>query len=244
MRSPRSRPSTAPPMRSASPRVMACCRASSRPADCLRRSQSAPPTASSGCLSAPRSPGGSSCASERPPPSPATCLATACSSSASPPCARRPATGRSARSRSISSRDVLDGVAAIWAHGGIKAILMLLLFGDGLYGAVRQMAPAFADRALGAGVGGLSTLLASAGVGATIAALWLAHGGVARASPATILWGFLGFVAAVSGLMLSRTHRRGCARHGRARGLLRSSAERARWRCCSFPCRTPCGAAS
>ena len=67
------------------------------------------------------------------------------------------------------------------------------------------MAPAFADRALGAGVGGLSTLLASAGVGATIAALWLAHGGVARASPATILWGFLGFVAAVSGLMLSRS---------------------------------------
>ena len=102
------------------------------------------------------------------------------------------------------ARDVLDGVAAIWAHGGIKAILMLLLFGDGLYGAVRQMAPAFADRALGAGVGGLSTLLASAGVGATIAALWLAHGGVARASPTTILWGFLGFVAAVSGLMLSR----------------------------------------
>ena len=102
-------------------------------------------------------------------------------------------------------RDVLDGVAAIWAHGGIKAILMLLLFGDGLYGAIRQMAPAFADRALGAGVGGLSTLLASAGVGATIAALWLAHGGVARASPVTILWGFLGFVAAVAGLMLSHT---------------------------------------
>jgi MFS family permease len=102
-------------------------------------------------------------------------------------------------------RDVLDGVAAIWAHGGIKAILMLLLFGDGLYGAIRQMAPAFADRALGVGVGGLSTLLASAGVGATIAALWLAHGGVARASPVTILWGFFGFVAAVAGLMLSHT---------------------------------------
>jgi MFS family permease len=78
------------------------------------------------------------------------------------------------------ARDVLDGVAAIWAHDGIKVVLMLLLFGDGLYGAVRQMAPAFADRALGVGVGGLSTLLAGAGVGATVAALWLAHGGVAR----------------------------------------------------------------
>jgi len=103
------------------------------------------------------------------------------------------------------ARDVLDGVAAIWAHDGIKVVLMLLLFGDGLYGAVRQMAPAFADRALGVGVGGLSTLLAGAGVGATVAALWLAHGGVARASPATILWGFLGFIASVSGVMLSRS---------------------------------------
>jgi MFS family permease len=63
------------------------------------------------------------------------------------------------------ARDILDGVAAIWAHGGIKIILMLLLFGDGLYGAVRQMAPAFADRALGAGVGGLSTLPRARGAG-------------------------------------------------------------------------------
>jgi MFS family permease len=103
------------------------------------------------------------------------------------------------------ARDILDGVAAIWAQDGIKLILLLLLFGDGLYGAVRQMAPAFADRALGAGVGGLSTLLAGAGVGATVAALWLAQGGVARASPPIILWGFLGFIASVSGLMLSRS---------------------------------------
>jgi MFS family permease len=102
------------------------------------------------------------------------------------------------------TRDILDGVAAIWTHRGITVILMMLLFGDGLYGAVRQMAPAFADRALGEGVGGLSMLLAGAGVGATVAALWLAHGGVARASPATILWGFLVFIASVSGLMLSR----------------------------------------
>ncbi len=81
--------------------------------------------------------------------------------------------------------------------------MTLLLLGDGLYGAVRQGA-GFADKALGVGVEGLSTLLASAGVGATIAALWLAHGGAARAAPRTILWGFLGFVAAVTGLTLSR----------------------------------------
>jgi hypothetical protein len=100
-------------------------------------------------------------------------------------------------------RDILDGVAAIWAHAGIKIILLLLFFGDGLYAAVRQMAPAFADAGLKAGIGGLSTLLSCAGIGATIAALWLAHGGVTRTSATTILWGFLGFVAATSGLMLS-----------------------------------------
>jgi hypothetical protein len=78
-----------------------------------------------------------------------------------------------------------------------------MLFGDGLYGAVRQMAPAFVSETLGAGVGGLSVLLSGAGVGATVAALWLAHGGAARAAPATILWGFLGFSAAVTALALS-----------------------------------------
>ena len=90
------------------------------------------------------------------------------------------------------ARDILDGVAAIWAHRGIRVILTLMLCGDGLYAAVRQMAPAFASVALGAGVGGLSALLASSGVGAMIAALWLAQGGVARASPTTICgasWG-------------------------------------------------------
>jgi hypothetical protein len=101
-------------------------------------------------------------------------------------------------------RDAWEGVAAIWTHRGIKIILGLLLFGDGLYGAVRQMAPALANSALGGGVGGLSTLLAGGGIGATIAALWLAQGRVARASSTTILWGFLGFVAAVTGLTLSR----------------------------------------
>jgi len=138
-------------------------------------------------------------------------------------------------------RDILDGVTAILAHGGIKVILMLLLFGDSLYGAVRQMAPAFADRALGAGVGGLSTLLAGAGVGATVAALWLAHGGVVRASPTTILWGFLGFVASVSGLMLSRSLRPSPWRRS---GPAPRSAERVPWRYCSFPWLTPCGAES
>ena len=95
-----------------------------------------------------------------------------------------------------------------------------MLFGDGLYGAVRQMAPAFADEALGVGVGGLSMLLASAGVGATIAALWLAHGGVARAAPATILWGFLGFSRGRDRPRSLEPAQRGSGRDGGSRGML------------------------
>lgn len=101
--------------------------------------------------------------------------------------------------------DFLDGWRAIAGHGGIMAILTIMLFGDALASAVRQMAPAFADTALGAGVEGLSTLLAGAGIGATLSALWLAQGGARRAAPWTILWAFLGFLIAVVALMLAQS---------------------------------------
>ncbi len=97
--------------------------------------------------------------------------------------------------------DLLDGLRAIAGHRGVTGILTVMVFGDALLASVRQMAPAFADKALGAGVAGLSTLLASAGVGATLAALWLAQGGARRASPRNILRAFLGFLAAVAALM-------------------------------------------
>ena len=97
----------------------------------------------------------------------------------------------------------MDGLAAIWAHRGIKVILALLLFGDGLYGAVRQMAPAFADKTLGAGVGGLSRCSRAPASAQRSRRFGSHHGGVARAAPTTILWGFLGFVAAVTGLVCS-----------------------------------------
>ena len=101
--------------------------------------------------------------------------------------------------------DFLDGWRAIAGHSGILAILTIMLFGDALASAVRQMAPAFADKGLGAGVEGLSTLLAGAGIGATLSALWLAQGGARRAAPWTILWAFLGFLIAVAALMLAQS---------------------------------------
>jgi predicted MFS family arabinose efflux permease len=99
--------------------------------------------------------------------------------------------------------DLSEGLRAIITHRGMVALLALMLFGDALFAVVRQMAPAFADKALGVGVEGYSTLLTAAGVGATIAALWLAQGGAKRSAPLTILSAFLGFLVAITALMLA-----------------------------------------
>lgn len=79
-----------------------------------------------------------------------------------------------------------------------------MLLGDAQGSAVRQMAPAFAENALGSGVEGLSILLAASGIGATLSALWLAQGGSRRAAPSTILSAFLGFLVAIIALSLAR----------------------------------------
>ena len=97
--------------------------------------------------------------------------------------------------------DIADGVSFIAGHRGISALLLLMLVGDAMSASVYQMLPAFAATGLGMGVEGFSTLLAAAGLGATAAALWLAHGGGARATPTSVLWAFLAFTAAVAGLM-------------------------------------------
>jgi MFS family permease len=90
--------------------------------------------------------------------------------------------------------DLFDGTRAIWTHAGIRGLLTLMLFGDSLGAAVRQMLPAFADGGLHAGIEGLSTLLAGAGIGATLSALWLAHGGRKRLKVGLILSAFLGYL--------------------------------------------------
>jgi len=100
--------------------------------------------------------------------------------------------------------DFQEGISAIFAHQGIRAMLGLMAFGDLLYSAIRQMLPAFADKSLGSGVEGFSTLLAAAGIGATISALWLAHGGVRRSTAAIIIKAFIGFLIAITILMGSR----------------------------------------
>ena len=114
---------------------------------------------------------------------------------------RTPPDFKQARSaRRSFLEDIPDGVRYIFGHQGIAALLLMMLAGDAMLSAIYQMMPAYSDLLLGAGVGGVSILFGSAGLGATLAALWLAHGGSARATPDRVLWAFLAFTLAVYAL--------------------------------------------
>ena len=99
--------------------------------------------------------------------------------------------------------DIADGMRYIAGHRGISALLLLMLMGDPMSTAVYQMLPAIADKMLGSGVQGMSSLLSAAGLGATFSALWLAHGGTTRVTSNFVLWAFLAFTLAVATLMLT-----------------------------------------
>ena len=93
--------------------------------------------------------------------------------------------------------DIIEGINYILNHKGISSILIILLAGDALGASIFYMAPAFADQILGLGVTGMSIILAAKGIGATLAAIWIAHGGEKMATPQRMLWAFLVFVFCV-----------------------------------------------
>jgi MFS family permease len=70
--------------------------------------------------------------------------------------------------------DLVDGARYIFGHQGISTLLVLMLLGDVLAVTLYHMLPAFSADSLGLGVEGMSTILALYGIGATLAALWLA----------------------------------------------------------------------
>lgn len=98
--------------------------------------------------------------------------------------------------------DLFEGARYIIGHRGLSALLLLVLAGDAVSMAVYQMMPAYSDLVLSMGAGGVSMLYSAAGVGATLAALWLAHGGTRRATPANVLWAVSGIALSI-GLMAS-----------------------------------------
>ncbi|WP_119301444.1 MFS transporter [Dongia deserti] len=98
--------------------------------------------------------------------------------------------------------DLTDGARYIFGHQGISTLLILMLLGDVLAVSLYHMLPAFSAETLGRGVEGMSAILTAYGVGATLAALWLAHGGSARVSPIIVLRAFAIYACAIGGLIL------------------------------------------
>lgn len=94
-------------------------------------------------------------------------------------------------------KDIPDGARYIFGHKGIAALLSIMFVGDALLTATYQMMPAYSDLLLGSGVGGMGILVGAAGLGATLAALWLAHGGATGATSQRALLGFVLFALAV-----------------------------------------------
>ncbi len=100
--------------------------------------------------------------------------------------------------------DIKAGVSYIFNHKGISSILIILLVGDALAASIFYMAPAFSEQILGLGVVGVSIILASKGMGAAIAAFWIAYDGEKMATVERMLWGFLFFIIAVFVIFLFR----------------------------------------
>jgi MFS family permease len=94
--------------------------------------------------------------------------------------------------------DVLVGVTYIAGHKGLIALLMLVLVGDAIAMAVYKLMPAYSANVLLSGAGVLAALYGAAGIGATGAALWLAHGGARRISTTPVLWAVLSVAISVA----------------------------------------------
>lgn len=99
--------------------------------------------------------------------------------------------------------DLVGGARYIFGHQGIGILLVLMLLGDVLSVSIYHMLPAFSADSLGLGVEGMTTILAIYGIGATLAALWLAHGGSKRMASGLVLRAFAIYACAIGGLVLA-----------------------------------------
>ncbi len=97
--------------------------------------------------------------------------------------------------------DILSGATYILGTKTISSLLLLGFVTNVLASGFYYMLPAYSSQILGLGVVGLSTILASAGFGATGAALWLAHGGVKVARTERVIWASLIEILALATLV-------------------------------------------
>jgi predicted MFS family arabinose efflux permease len=100
--------------------------------------------------------------------------------------------------------EVLEGGHYILTHAGIGPMLFLVFIGNAVAFSLFNLLPAFADIVFGRGVDGLSTLMASAGLGAGVGALWLAYRGLTERTTLLSLASFLMVILSVA-LFVSTT---------------------------------------
>ena len=96
--------------------------------------------------------------------------------------------------------DILEGGRHIVNHAGIGPMLMLVFIGSAVSYSLFNLLPAFADIKFKQGIDGLSILMASAGLGAGMGALWLAYQGLSERTTYRTLASFLIVILAVCAL--------------------------------------------
>ncbi|NKB62708.1 MAG: MFS transporter [Gammaproteobacteria bacterium] len=99
-------------------------------------------------------------------------------------------------------QDITEGFSYLRGHRGIFLLLVMTLWAEVIGSGIYHMAPAYSAEFLNMGVEGVSLVLASFGIGATISALWLARGGAHVVTPNNILWSFLAFGLSIGFLFL------------------------------------------
>ena len=102
-----------------------------------------------------------------------------------------------AKSQGILS-EVLEGGHYILTHAGIGPMLFLVFIGNAVAFSLFNLLPAFADIVFGRGVDGLSTLMAAAGLGAGVGAIWLAYRGLSERTTLISLMSFLMVILSVA----------------------------------------------
>lgn len=105
------------------------------------------------------------------------------------------------RSNNILS-DILVGGRHIIRHAGIGPMLLLVFIGNAASYSLYNLLPAFSDVVFERGVNGLTTLMASIGLGAGVGALWLAYQGLSERTTFRVLKSFLVVIISV-GLFIS-----------------------------------------
>ena len=108
---------------------------------------------------------------------------------------------REDRGRRSILADVGESLAYVRGHGGIGPLLLIMTVVSILFRPVQDMLPGFAGDVFGSDAVGLAWLASAMGVGATIAAVWIALRGRVGGLTMAVIAGFLALAMATLGLV-------------------------------------------